>query len=137
MSTLERLEPERLFPALLDWLEAPFAPRPGLTQSIRVEDYTEDGAYVVHAELPGVDPDKDVEITVSGGVLTIRGERREEKKEARRSEFRYGSFSRSLVLPADVDVDDITASYDKGVLTVKVPLPATDKPKTKRIAVKK
>lgn len=137
MSALARLEPERLFPSLLDWLETPFAPRSGFGQTIRVEDYTENGTYVVRAELPGVDPDKDVEITVSGDMLNIRGERREEKKEAHRSEFRYGSFSRSLALPSGVDTDNITASYDQGVLTVKIPLPQADKPRTKRISVKK
>jgi hypothetical protein len=79
-----------MFPDLFDWLED--FPRPMRrpfteVQPIRVEDYEEGGRYVMRAELPGIDPDKDVEITVEDGMLTVRGERREETKEKHRSEF--------------------------------------------------
>ncbi|MEU8515072.1 Hsp20/alpha crystallin family protein [Kitasatospora sp. NPDC048722] len=94
---------------------------------IRVEESEEDGAYVVRAELPGIDPAKDVEITVAGGVLTVHAERSEEKKEKHRSEFRYGSFTRSIRLPEGVNEEDISATYDKGVLTVKAPIGAVEK----------
>ncbi|XVQ09667.1 Hsp20/alpha crystallin family protein [Spirillospora sp. CA-255316] len=137
MSRLERWEPRGLIPELLDWLESPVTMlRPGLAQAIRVENGIEDGDYVIRAELPGIDPDKDVEITVTGGVLRLHAERHD-KKDTHRSEFRYGAFTRSLALPADVDPDTITASYDQGILTVRVPLPKAAKQETKRIPVKR
>ena len=88
---------------------------------MRVEESSEEGAYVVRAELPGVDPDKDVEITVQDGVLTLRAERAEEERTKERSEFRYGSFTRAVRLPSGAKEDDITAAYDRGILTVTVP----------------
>jgi len=112
-------------PALIDWFEDfPFGPRSmfgGGEHAIRVEEYLEDGTYTVKAELPGIDPDKDVEITVDHGVLTVHAERSEEKKEGKRSEFLYGSFTRSLHLPEGVMEEAIKASYDHGVLTVTAP----------------
>lgn len=89
---------------------------------IRVEDFVEGDQYVVRAELPGVDPDKDVEITVQRGVLTLRCERREQRAEKGRSEFRYGSFARSVRLPEGAREDDVKASYKDGILTVRVGL---------------
>lgn len=125
------------FPDLLDWLDTPWsAVLPfGPTQTFRVEDYVEDGTYMIRAELPGVDPEKDVEITVESGMLTIHAERREETKEGRHSEFRYGSLTRSVMLPEGADPDKITASYDKGILKVSVPIPAEAKPAARRIAI--
>ncbi|MFD8478133.1 Hsp20/alpha crystallin family protein [Kitasatospora sp. NPDC059673] len=96
---------------------------------IRVEESEEDGTYVVRAELPGIDPAKDVEITFENGVLTVRAERSEEKKEKQRSEFRYGSFTRSIRLPEGVKEQEIAASYDNGVLTVKAPIGEVEKPR--------
>ena len=89
---------------------------------IRVEDEMKDGNYEVRAEIPGVDPVKDVDITVRDGVLTIKAERTEKKESNGRSEFSYGSFMRSVTLPAGADQDAIKASYDKGILTVSVPV---------------
>ena len=109
---------------MLDWLEssAGIGMRGlGLSPYVRVEDFTEDDAYVLRAELPGVDPDKDVELTIEGDLLTIRGERREEKKDKNHKEFHYGAFSRSIPLPAGVKAEDITATYTDGVLEVRVP----------------
>ena len=92
---------------------------------IRVEDEMKDGNYEVRAEIPGVDPVKDVDITVRDGVLTIKAERTEKKESNGRSEFSYGSFMRSVTLPAGADQDAIKASYDKGILTVSVPVTET------------
>lgn len=108
----------------------------GLDPYVRAEDFVEDGNYVLRAEMPGIDPDKDIEITVDGDVLTIRGERTEEMKEKGLRELHYGSFSRSVTLPQHARVDEIAASYDDGVLRVVVPFddePAT----TQRIAVRR
>jgi HSP20 family molecular chaperone IbpA len=121
MGTLARKK--TLFPDLFDLLEMPFtAMQPFAGQTIRVEDYMEDGKYVVRAELPGVDPDKDLEISVARGILTIHAEREEEQTEKYRSEFRYGSYDRHIRLPEGVQAEDVTASYDKGILTVTMPL---------------
>ncbi|TMR06839.1 Hsp20/alpha crystallin family protein [Actinomadura soli] len=138
MSGLERRETRGIFPDLFDWIESPFTMfRTAAGQTMRVENYVEDGNYVIRAELPGIDPDKDVEITVAGGILRIHAERHEETKEAHRSEFRYGSFTRSFTLPADIDADDIKATYDQGILTVRVPVPKAVKSEAKRITIEK
>ncbi len=90
---------------------------------IRLEEEMQDGHYVLHAELPGIDPAKDVDITVSNGQLTIKAERSEKKEANGRSEFTYGSFTRSVTLPAGANEEDIKATYDKGILTVDVAVP--------------
>jgi HSP20 family molecular chaperone IbpA len=79
---------------------------------------------VVRLELPGLDPERDVAVEIENGRLVVRGERRDERSEERggRSvrEVRYGSFRRSFVLPEHVTADAVSASYDAGVLTVRV-----------------
>lgn len=93
-----------------------------LTHYIPVESFTKDGKYVVRADLPGVDPEKDIEVKVDGDVLTIHGERREEEHDGGHSEVRYGSFTRSVRLPKGASASDVSAHYDAGVLEVTVPL---------------
>jgi HSP20 family molecular chaperone IbpA len=105
------------------------------TQLMRLEDEMEDGHYVVRAEIPGIDPAKDVDITVRDGRLTIKAERTEKKEAKGRSEFRYGSFVRSVMLPAGANEDDIKATYDKGVLTVSVAVAEQAAPAEKQVAV--
>lgn len=96
---------------------------------VAVEEFSEDGTLVVRAEIPGIDPEHDIEITVSDGVLRVSAERTEEKeKEGRhfhRRELRYGSFARSIPLPEGIDEDKVVASYRDGILEVRVPLPAS------------
>ena len=82
---------------------------------------------MVRAELAGIDPEKDVEVTVGSGYLTIRAERHDKTEGKHRTEFRYGSFSRSLPLPGDANADDVKASFDHGILTVSVGLKAEKK----------
>ncbi|MFG1798053.1 Hsp20/alpha crystallin family protein [Nocardia sp. NPDC049149] len=89
---------------------------------LRVEDAVEDGHYVVRAEIPGIDPEKDVEVSVQGRQLTIKAERTERREEKGRSEFSYGSFYRSVTLPHNAEDEGVSASYAKGILTVSVPL---------------
>ena len=137
MSTPMRRQSRGLIPDLFDLLEAPLAAfRPMVAQQIRCEDYVENGRYVLRAELPGIDPERDVDITVSNGILTIHAERREEEREAHRTEFRYGAFTRSISLPPNVDEDDVKAGYDQGILEVSVKL-ADQRPRGKRIPVEK
>jgi HSP20 family protein len=94
---------------------------------IRLEEYREDGTLVIRAEAPGIDPEKDVDISIDRGMLRIRVERRqrEESKTAEgyRSEFRYGAFSRTVPLPPGAAEKDIKASYTDGILEVRVPVP--------------
>ena len=116
-----------------DWPLPRFAPgfwRAGLMEGlhpIRVEEFREGDTSVVRAELPGVDPERDIEIDVTDGTLRIRAERRQETKvEERggyRSEFRYGSFSRTVPLPAGATEQDVTASYKDGILEVRIAVP--------------
>lgn len=137
MNVPMRRESRGLVPDLFDLLEAPLAAmRPMAGQQMRLEDYVKDGRYVLRAELPGVDPDRDVEISVSNGVLTIHAERRHEERQAHRTEFRYGSFTRSVVLPPNVDENDVKATYDQGILEVSVRL-AEEREQSKRIPVEK
>ncbi|MDE8668826.1 Hsp20/alpha crystallin family protein [Pseudarthrobacter sp. H3Y2-7] len=95
---------------------------------IRVEEAVEGNTLVVRAELPGIDPEKDVNVSIVDGALEIKAERREQSeqkgKDSYRSEFRYGSFVRRVALPDGVKPDDITASYKDGVLEVRTPVPA-------------
>jgi HSP20 family protein len=89
-------------------------------------------------ELPGID-EKDVELVLNDGVLTLKGEKRVEKEEKEKdyylSERRYGAFSRSLRLPESVDTGKIEATFDKGVLKIVVPKRAEAKAKKTKIAI--
>ncbi len=127
-----------VFGELFDWLEGEFPPvfRPFGGHPVRIEDYVEEGGrYVLRAELPGIDPAKDVTVTVADGVLTVKAERRDETKEEHRSEFRYGAFVRTIALPAGADEDDVEATYTDGILEVRIGMRAA-KPEPKQIPVK-
>lgn len=136
MSTLLRRDPRTVLPELVEWFEEPFMTlRPFLAQPIRVEDYMEGDRYMVRAELPGIDPEKDVEVTVGAGYLTVHAERHQKTETKHRSEFRYGSFTRSLPLPASADEDDVKATYHDGILTVSIGLKVEKKEAVKKIEV--
>lgn len=93
----------------------------------------EDDKLRVRLELPGIDPDADVEIDVTNGVLNVAGERKQEQTSEgegwHRREMRYGRFERHLALPDGIDPSSLQATYDAGILDVTIPLP--DKPKTR------
>jgi HSP20 family protein len=136
MSSLLHRDPRTVVPDLIDWFEEPFVTlRPYLAKPIRVEDYLTGDQYTVRAELAGVDPEKDVEVTVGSGYLTIHAERYDEAEGKHRSEFRYGSFTRSLPLPSSANEDDVTATCRNGILTVSVGLQAQKKEPAKKIEV--
>jgi HSP20 family protein len=101
---------------------------------LRLEDEIKDGIYQIRAEVPGVDPADDIEVTVLDGQLTIKAERTQTGESNGHSEFSYGSFVRTVALPAGADEDEINAIYDRGILTVSVPL-AEDHPTEKRVDV--
>lgn len=109
-----------------DWVW-PFADtRLAVGEPIRVEEATENDQLVIRAELPGVDPDKDIDVSVHDSLLTIRAERREKKEDksgqTHRSEFRYGRFTRQLRLPQGTSAEAISASYRDGILEVRLPV---------------
>ena len=108
MSNVLHRDPRTMVPDLIDWFEEPFVTlRPYLAKPIRVEDYLTGDQYTVRAELAGVDPEKDVEVTVGSGYLTIHAERYDKTEGKHRSEFRYGAFTRSLPLPSSANEDDV------------------------------
>jgi HSP20 family protein len=126
---------------LADWMGRLFDDRllPGrfglLEQDLlRVEELTDGDTLVIRAEMPGIDPDKDVEISMHDGMLHIRAERKESEeskgKTEYRSEFRYGMFERTLPLPAGVTESDVTATYKDGILEIRLPRAAEAKSAT-------
>ncbi len=98
-----------------------------------------DKSYEIMAELPGMD-EKNIEVKLSNGSLTIRGEKQEDKEEKKKDYFvqerRFGSFERTFGLPEGVDREKIEASFKKGVLTVKMPKTPEAQKGEKKIAVK-
>jgi len=93
--------------------------------------------FLIKAELPGVD-EKDIAVSISGDLLTIKGEKKKEEEEKDEHHYRveryYGSFERSFRIPTGVKADKIDATFDKGVL--KVTVPKAEEAKKKEIAVK-
>ncbi|MET0765929.1 MAG: Hsp20/alpha crystallin family protein [Blastococcus sp.] len=143
MSTYSRLD--RMFD---EWLRSLFARRPGgmswdphAEDVISVDEYRDGDTQVIHAELPGIDPDKDVELTVVDGMLRIDAERRIEDetvdKGYTRHELRYGRFTRTLPLPESATAEDIKATYRDGVLEIRVPVPAPAERTPTRISISK
>lgn len=128
-----RAQRPSLFDMNVDWPSGAwsFAPAIDLVEK--------DKGYEITAELPGLE-DKDIDIKVSNGVITIKGEKSDEKEEREKeyyvSERRYGSFQRSFSLPSGVDADKIEATFGKGVLTVSLPKSAEAKKQEKKIGIK-
>ena len=101
----------------------------------RIDLKEDNQAFVVSAELPGVD-EKDVEVLLSGDTLTIKGEEKEEKgQNHHRVERHYGSFNRVVTLPTDVLTDKVEATFEKGILKVTLPK-AKKKPEAQKIPIK-
>lgn len=110
-----------------------------VTIAPRVDVSETDSALEVEVELPGVD-EKDVDVTLSDNVLTIKGERKQEREEKKKDfhliERSYGRFARSIPLPFEVDTDAVKAKFAKGVLKVTLPKPPAAQTKARRIEVK-
>jgi len=134
-----RRDMERLFEDFSrDFGWGPPAAAGGMAPMVDVSET--DSEIKIEAELPGVD-EKDVEVVLSNGRLTIKGEKKQEKEEKKKDyhmvERSYGSFARSIALPFEADTDKIKATFAKGVLNVTVPKPPEVKAKEKRIAIGK
>jgi HSP20 family protein len=91
-----------------------------------------DNEVLVKAEMPGFEP-KDIDLTLRDNILLLKGEKKQEKEEKGenyvRTERSYGSFSRSIALPAEVAEDKVQAKYDKGILSIRLPKVAPSKAK--------
>lgn len=95
-----------------------------------MDAYREDGAFVVHLDLPGVSAES-IDLTVEQNVLTVHAERKPPAGDAERvvDERSYGVFSRQLFLGETLDADHLTANYDSGVLTLRIPVAEKAKPR--------
>jgi HSP20 family protein len=120
----------------------PFARFSANTLSPKIDIAESKDAIDVMAELPGVD-EKDLDVTLANGVLTIRGEKKTERDEQDKDknwhvvERSYGSFSRAIPLPFDADPAKVEAKFDKGVLHIHLPKPAEAAQKQQKIEIKK
>lgn len=125
MSALTRRGSHGLFQDLFELLEPPYAlHHPFGAQIMRIEEFIQNGGFEVRAEMPGIDPEKQAQITVAKGIMTIQAERPEGEDRTGHSEFRYGSFSRKVALPESADEADIQACYNNGILEISVGLKA-------------
>ena len=108
---------------------------------LRMEEYQEDKDLVLRAEIPGIDPDKDVEVFVEDGRLTVHAHRdmteQHKDKGDFHSEFRYGELSRSVRVPREITATDVKASYGDGILEVRVPIPTAKESERARVPVKR
>jgi HSP20 family protein len=105
-----------------------------------VDIYEKDGNYIVKAELPGI-KEEDVDISITGDMLSIRGEKKSEKEVSEedyyRSERSYGSFTRYIDLPPDADPENVEASHENGILEITVPKSSEVKSKKIKVSAKK
>ena len=148
MSSLIRWDPGNDTISLRDMMDRLFEDsfvraRPGSLMAhaadLAVDMYETKDDVVVKATLPGVKPE-DVDLTITGDTLTLRGETKEEKETKEENYFRrerhFGSFSRSIQLPAGLQTDKAEASFENGVLTLKLPKSDQVKPKSIKIKAK-
>lgn len=136
MSGIMHRDPRTMFPDLVEWFEEPFLTlRPYLSQALRIEDYIEDGHYVLRAEFPGIDPKRDLEVVAAPGYVSIRAHRAGTVDNKLHSEFRYGWFNRTVELPKGTDTDGMTASYDAGVLTIRAGMKGTEQEEPRSVPI--
>src|SRR5215469_16182769 len=141
-SEMDRLFDRFGFPSLrrVFDMEPSWRPASSFSFSAPAIDMSEDDkAYRISAELPGIDA-KDIDVSVSGDTLILKGEKRQEKEEKDKnyhfSERSYGSFQRSFQLPSSIDRNKVTADFSKGVLTITLPKTAEARGPQKKIEVK-
>ena len=148
MTVLTRFEPFREFATLQDRINRVFrdsysgaSQDDSLTTSSfapAVDVYEDEHKVSLKIEVPGID-EKDIDVRVENNTLTVHGERKIDKEEKeenyRRVERQYGSFTRSFTLPQTVDTENVSATYDKGVLKIALPKKAEAKPKQIKVTV--
>lgn len=150
MSNLQPWEPYREMLSLRDAMNRLFEEsflRPGAfglessPSAAPVDVYETDNDLVLKASVPGLKPE-DLDVTITGDVLTIKGEYKpeeqaEQQRNYLRQERRYGSFCRQLSLPTTIDANRVTATFDNGILTLQMPKREEVKPKSVKITAKK
>jgi HSP20 family molecular chaperone IbpA len=126
MTMIQHRDTRRQFADLFDWAEGlpSLFPMPAMMRGLRIEEFSDDDKYVIRAELPGVDPAKDVKVEVANGMLTISATRQQEEHDGTRSEFHYGTLTRRVLLPDGADEKAVVAKYTAGILEVTVPISA-------------
>src|SRR5215475_10843150 len=148
MTVLTRWEPFRKFATLQDRINRVFSDAyTGANQedtlatssfSPAVDVYEDEHKVTLKIEVPGIS-EKDIDVRLENNTLTVHGERKIEKEEKeenyRRVERQYGSFTRAFTLPQTVDSENVSASYDKGVLNISLPKKAEAKPKQIKVNV--
>ena len=148
MTVLTRWEPFREFSTLQDRMNRLFRESyndAGRDESLTtssfapaVDVYEDEHKVALKIEVPGIE-EKDIDVRVENNTLTVQGERKIEKEEKeenyRRVERQYGSFTRTFTLPQTVDTENVSASYDKGVLNITLPKKAEAKPKQIKVNV--
>lgn len=121
-------------PFAFPWWRPRFAFTPELPHMPAADVFSRNGDIVVRVELPGIDPEKDVKVTLDEGMLDVKGERKQEKEIKEegyyRKESSYGAFERRIPVPATVKESDIKADYKDGVLEVVVTGAAKALPKS-------
>ena len=138
MATLQN-EMNRLFGTFFDTPTTAMSGNGGVRRWVPAMDLVEgDDHFVLRADLPGLG-EEDVKLEVEDRTLTLSGERKTEHEDEREGYYRLeratGSFSRSLTLPEGVDPDAVQATFDRGVLTVRIPKPEQRKPRKISIGV--
>jgi HSP20 family protein len=91
---------------------------PFLEPVLRIEEYQKDGRFVVRAEIPGIDPAENLTVVTEDGLLRINAVRQEETKDDAHTEFRYGTFHRTVPLPPGTKEETISATYANGILEI-------------------
>ena len=126
MTMIQHRDTRRQFADLFDWAEGlpSLFTMPAAMRGVRIEEFTDDDKYVVRAELPGLDPAKDIKVEVANGVLTVAATRQQEEHDGARSEFHYGTLTRRVLLPDGADEKAVVAKYTAGILEVTVPISA-------------
>lgn len=121
-----------------DWPGSPLSTLHELAhraRSIPVEQYADGSDYVIRLEVPDVDPVRDLTVSVETGTLTVRVERRYAGPDDAQSEFRYGSFARTIALPLGANIHNVTAGTHNGILTVRVGMHPEQRQSARRVEV--
>ncbi len=146
MTVLARFEPFREFSTLQDRMnrlfQQSFGDREETLSNVgftpAVDVYEDEHHITLKIEVPGIE-EKDIDVRLENNRLTVHGERKFEKEEKeenyRRIERQYGSFTRSFTLPTTVDSESVSASYEKGILNIKLAKKAEAKPKQIKVNV--
>jgi HSP20 family protein len=116
-------QPASITDGISDWAGSPLSTMHRLAERPRpipVEQYQDGSSYLIRFELPDVDPASDLAISAQAGALVVQAQRTDNAPQGHQSEFRYGRYARHVALPPGADVRDISATYRKGILTVRI-----------------